>query len=153
MVCNNCGKIYDDNMAYCPDCGTPASQQSQQPYQQYQNGTQADPVYQMPNYQMPNYQMNYEKPVSVGKYIGWMLIGSVFGPISIIISIIFACMSDNKSRANFFRAHLVMWAIGIAFGIIIFMVMSALGTAILSQMDSGYQFYDEFLSLIMRLRF
>lgn len=149
MVCNNCGKTYDDSMAFCPDCGTPASQQPQQPYQQYQNGAPADPVYQMPNYQMPNQQMNYEKPVSVGQYIGWMLIGSVFGPISIIITIVFACMSENKSRANFFRAHLVVMAIGIVLGIIGFIVMmSVIGTAVFSQMDPS--FYDEFLSLIVR---
>ena len=176
MVCNNCGKTFDDNASFCPACGAIASQPSvqqqpaeQNPYDDQPFGqNQGEPVYQMPNYQaqnyqapnyqMPNYQMpnqpvNSEPPVTMGKYIGWMLLASLFGPISIVISVIFACMGEKKNRANFFRAHLVVWAVMFVLmtilSIVLATVFSTIGLSLLNEMENYYS--NGFLSLMMNL--
>lgn len=148
MVCKNCGTSYGDGMQFCPNCGTPAAQPYDYGYQSAPN-----PAYQAPN-PATNPYAGYEKPVSIGQYIGWTLLAYVFGPISLILTIVFACMGDRKSRANFFRAQLVVWGILIAISILAIIVLSVIGISLIGLADDllydSYYYYDDFLSLAMR---
>lgn len=143
MRCNNCGTEYDDGVQFCPNCGAPA-------VQPYNYGYQTPPN---PTYQTPNPSVACEKPVTIGQYIGWTLLAYAFGPISLILTIVFACMGDRKSRANFFRAQLVIWGILIVISILAVIVLSVVGISLIGLADEmvyDYGYYDEFLDLAMR---
>lgn len=149
MVCKNCGTSYDDGMQFCPNCGTPAAQ----PYNySYQNAP--NPTYQAqnPGYPAPNPFAGYQKPVSIGQYVGWTLLAYVFGPISLILTIVFACLNDNKNRTNFFRAQLVIWGISIALFIIAVIALAVVGISLFGIFDE-YAYYDileDYLSIAIR---
>ena len=143
MICKNCGTEYPDGIQFCPTCGTPSAQP-------YDYGYQNDPN---TAYQHSNSHNTYEQPVTIAQYIGWTLLAYAFGPISLILTIVFACMSDRKSRANFFRAQLVIWGILIAISILAVIVLSIVGISLIGMTDNmvyDYEYYDEFLSLAMR---
>lgn len=154
MICKNCGTDYQDGMSFCPNCGTPAQDANQ--YQQY---SQQEEPYTMPNYGMPNnLQPNVNKPTTVWQYLGWTVLAYIFGPVSLIISIVFACMPENKNRANFFRAQLIMWAIMIVLCIIFVAIFAAVGFSLLGSADVGdyygyYEYYDDFLRIASQFRF
>lgn len=154
MICRNCSFNFEDGMMYCPNCGTPVYDNGNQ---QYYNQTQQNEPYTMPNYNMNNFQQqNVNKTPTVWQYLGWMIIGSCFGPISIIISIIFACMKENKTRANFFKAHLIIFVIAfllvIILGIIV-LVAFGVGGSILNDNIYSYNsdIFDGMLKIISLL--
>lgn len=160
MICPKCSMNYNDNAQYCPNCGTASDANSgyqQETYQQnYEQNYQQDydRSYQQQNYQsnqsytMPNYgPVNYQQPsaeptVKISQYLGWFVIGSFFGPISLIISIVFACSGTNKNRANFFRALLIIWAITFAISIVIVAVSVFLGFSFMGLTDTASLYYD-----------
>ena len=159
MICPNCSTNFDDGMMFCPNCGAPANANngySEPQYSQQNNSNQNEP-YTMPNYGMPNnyyQQAPVEKTPSIGQYLGWMLIGSLFGPISIIISIVFACMGENKNRANFFRAHLIIMGISVVIAIIAVIAVAVMGFSVLGASDiMSYEMYDEYLRIASTLIF
>ncbi len=153
MICKNCGAEFGNDMSFCPNCGAAA-----QTYNTYQ---QNEP-YTMPNYSAYDYNNQYQQPVkntevSVGKYICWSLLAYAFGPISFVISIVFACMNEDKNRANFFRAQLVMWVVLIVLLIILITVISLMFGFTLANnavVDSfaTYEFYDEFLKIVALIK-
>ena len=68
-TCSSCGKVVDESLVFCPDCGgnefIAAANNDGQSYQQpnYQQPNYQQPNYQQPNYQQPNYQQpNYQQP-------------------------------------------------------------------------------------------
>lgn len=136
MACKNCGTSYDDGIQFCPCCGTPAAQ----PY---------DYNYQMP----PDSRAGYQQTVSVGQYIGWTLLAYVFGPISLILTIVFACMNDNRNRTNFFRAQLVVWGISITLFIIAMITLAVVGISLFGMIDDvvySYDILEDYLSIAIR---
>ena len=158
MTCPNCSTEFENDMLYCPNCGTAVSSMNAQQSNDAQNNSQqnyySQQGYTQQNYTQQNYsQQNYsqqnqypntnyntgynntyssqtyqpapqpQSAPTVRQYVGWMLLGSLLGPVSIILSIIFACSSDNKPRADFFKAHLILMAIT---AVITFVVMIAM---------------------------
>jgi uncharacterized membrane protein YvbJ len=98
MFCTKCGKNIDDNLMYCPACGSPTSLQAQQPVQNQYN----QPIIQQP-YQ--NQQNQYAgMPGFAGNY---------------------PAVSDFADQAKSLRnlgiaAAILMFGIGFIFSIIIF---------------------------------
>lgn len=140
MICNNCGASFDDNMMNCPCCGAPVNRYNE------------NPIYTAPNYSQPYNYTAPEKSPSLGQYIGWTLLAHIFGPVSLIITIVMACMGENKSRANFFRAQLVIWGINIVVAIVLVAILSVVGLSLFSVLEDysyDYGLYDSFMSLIM----
>lgn len=165
MICPNCSTSFDDNMSFCPSCGTPAnngstyqqngSYQEQNMYQQ--NGYQYNNPYNSTPYGTtvyPPYQQ--EKNPTVGQYVGWMLLGTLLGPISLVISIVFAFSSNNKPRATFFKAHLILMAAA-AVSIIAIIGFAVLGMSVMEFSDMpvesfGYEYYEELLRIAASVR-
>ncbi|MBQ8209948.1 MAG: zinc ribbon domain-containing protein [Clostridia bacterium] len=159
MICKNCGTECQDNVTHCVNCGAYLQQDNQ--YQQNTQYQQNEP-YTMPNYgnyNVYNQPVQENKPVSMGTYLGWLLLGTVLGPISIVISIVFACMTENRNRANFFRAMLVIWAISVVIAIIAIAVLAVIGFTALEYVDPSIMdsydsfYYDEFLKIASLIRF
>lgn len=135
--CSNCGKQLEEGLTICEDCAIEINQQQQQPkkeseFQQQVYNTQTN--YNRPNYQHSNYQQPYggfdtEKPISVGQYMGIILLR--FVPIvGLILYIIWAFSSDiNINKRNLCRAFLLLPLILIAVYIIIVIIITAILTA------------------------
>lgn len=144
MICPNCSMNFDDNMMYCPNCGKAVNNTYQQP------DPYAPPAYGAPAYYQ---QPQPEKNPTLWQYVGWMIIGSLFGPISIIISIVFACMNDNKPRATYFKAHLIVMAISFVISIIALIAIAFVGFSFTDVItDASYEIYNEFMQIASLIR-
>lgn len=156
MICPNCSAEFDGNMRFCPACGTPVNVQND--YQNNNHYQQTDYQQNNPYSSMPYGTNMYpqpqpEKNPTVGQYVGWMLIGSLFGPISLVISIIFACSSQNKPRATFFKAHLILMAVGIGIAVIIGIALSSLMLMGFSEFPvESFGYYEELLAIASLVR-
>lgn len=140
MFCKNCGKKLGDEVAFCDECGTsvtqpnpvfvpaPAPVATPAPIQQ-----QARPVTQVNiQNQLPNNPLM--QPLSVGGYIGMMLLSAI--PIvGIILIFVWAFSSDvNINKRNYCRAILILALIMTVLSIVISVVFGGLIAMIMSSM-------------------
>lgn len=127
MICNRCGAQQPDDSFFCASCG---NRLTEAPTNNYQNSQMNQPVY------VPPYSVKEEtQPVTtIGQYILWALVGLI-PLVGFILTIVFAVDSSNKNRANFFRAQLILMAIGIVLSIIMFIVMFSAGMSMLGNIE------------------
>lgn len=126
-TCKNCGNVFDDSTAICPRCGTQYVEEPQNYQQpQYQQSyTQPYPQ----NYQQP-YQppvQSAENPMTLGSWLGTIILTSCFGPISIILLFVWGFGSNTpESKKNYCRAMLIIDAIILVLSIIFIFVFMGL---------------------------
>lgn len=158
-TCHNCNNVFDDGYNICPRCGMQyiepqqsMSGQFQQPNTQY-----GAPYYGQPNGQ-PNgqpYNQPYgqpvapvypsapaEQPMTVGQWVGTILLTTCLGTISLILLFIWGFSSTTPtSKKNYCRAMLIVEAIGIGlailFLILIFSLASASGEGFFRQLEDA----------------
>lgn len=128
---------------YAPQPTQPAPEpqpQAQPAYDYSQQQAQAQPQYQQQQYYQPQQQQQYyqpqnvapsydntTKPVTVGKWVG-LLILSAIPVVNIICWIVWLCSSTtNKSIKNFLVAEIVVYAICIGVGVLVSVLLAALG--------------------------
>ena len=128
---------------YAPQPTQPAPEpqpQAQPAYDYSQQQAQAQPQYQQQQYYQPQQQQQYyqpqnvapsydntSKPVTVGKWVG-LLILSAIPVVNIICWIVWLCSSTtNKSIKNFLIAEIVVYAICIGVGVLVSVLLAALG--------------------------
>lgn len=111
---NNLSGTENTNMAGSTD-GT-----AQSGYQNnYQSNYQGS--YQQPAYQQPS---NLEEPVTMGDWIISMLI-CMIPCLNIVMMFVWAfSKSEKKSKSNFFKASLIIYAISIGLCIVLFVVFA-----------------------------
>ena len=158
--CPNCGQFNNEGQKFCTACGTPLEVQApaqpvnnapyeaaaQQPVnnaytapnQAPQGQTYSQPVYAAPVAPVVD---ESKKPLSVGGFVGTMLL-SCIPLVGLICMIVFACGAvKNVNRQNYARAWLIMMAISIALGIVLSIVLVAVGASLMSEISPGF-FYD-----------
>ena len=143
-TCNNCGNIMDDSSNICPRCGTQyvaiqpppperSANSSYQPVQpQYQQQQQPQ---QMP-YQQPQYQQPAEQPMTLGSWVGTVLLTNLLGIISLVLLFVWAFATDvPTAKKNYCRAMLILHAImlGLSILMIILFVVIVFSTGIWDQ--------------------
>lgn len=115
-VCNNCGATLNDNVAFCPNCGS--------------NVPARYPVYNQP-------VAAPAQPVSVGGWIGRMLIPFIPLVGGIVYLIMLFIWSGDSTKEETFRnwakAQLIVMAIAVVLSIIITIVF---GVAIADMVGS-----------------
>ncbi len=136
MVCKNCGKEVKEGTKFCTDCGAPVQPEPQatysrsnyqQPPQQYQ---QYDQSYQHYNpYNQPGQADNFAPVTSVGKYVLWIILSTMF-PAGFIILIVFALDKTDKNRSNFAKAMLITQVCATVMSIIVLIVLAVLGVSV-----------------------
>lgn len=147
MVCKNCGKEVKECTKFCTDCGAPVQPEpqatysrpnyQQPPQQQYQQ-QYAQPYQQ---YNQP-YQANNSAPVtSVGKYVLWIILSTLF-PAGFIILIVFALDKTDKNRSNFAKAMLITQVCATVMSIIVLIVLAVLGVSVSD--DIAGEFANDF---------
>lgn len=127
------------------------TQPTQPAYDYSQQQAQAQPQYQQQYYQpqqqyyqpqnvAPSYD-NTSKPVTVGKWVG-LLILSAIPVVNIICWIVWLCSSTtNKSIKNFLVAEIVVYAICIGVGVLVSVLLAALGISA----ASGFPDFNEMM--------
>lgn len=154
-TCNNCGNILDDNANICPRCGTQyinfqdaPAEQTDYNYQQsnYNAGyQQQQSSYQQP-YQQPHqqYDSSAEKPMSVGSWVGTILLTTCLGIISLILLFVWGFGSDVPiAKKNYCRAMLIVELIAI--GVIIILAI-ILGVLIANGVGNLDNFWSSFIN-------
>ena len=137
MFCGKCGAENLANSTICSSCGEPFETVDQAPVQEpinqqpinqqpaYQQPAYQQPAYQRPAYQQPAYQQpiyqvpvqqtipeGYSETVSVGEWVGTMLLMCI--PIvNFILIFVWAFGNSKKSKANYFKACLLISLISI----------------------------------------
>lgn len=104
-----------------------------------ENTNNTQPSYQQVSNPQPVYQQpagDLEKPVSIGKWVGTLLL-TIIPCVNIILLIVWACSDKNKSRKNWAIATFIVTAIVL---VVSYLVASAFGAAILNLLYSLYGF-------------
>lgn len=149
MVCKNCGKEVKEGTKFCTDCGAPVQPEpqatysrpnyQQPPQQQYQ---QYDQSYQHYNpYNQPSQADNFAPVTSVGKYVLWIILSTLF-PAGFIILIVFALDKTDKNRSNFAKAMLITQVCATVMSIIVLIVLAVLGVSVSD--DIAGEFANDF---------
>lgn len=112
----------------------PYGQQGQYQTNPYQPTNQYNP-YQQPNYQ---YNQQLEEPVSMGDWLGTLLLFGFVPCVGFILMLVWAFSSNTKkSKSNFCKAYLIMMLINIAVGILIAVLF---GGAIAALFNNAYYY-------------
>lgn len=135
-VCPKCGTLVSGDGVFCPECGThldnvvdlntPQSAPAPTPMPTYSNTQNANSGYS----QIPQYPQNYnnapaEEPqekMSVGSWIGTVILTSWFWPISLIILLVWAFGNTPQPKKNYCRAMLIFQLIALILGVVAFVV-------------------------------
>jgi len=118
---NNLNTTFENNQEASAPQAAPAPQVAPTP--QYVPTGQYQP-------QAPMYQPELEEPVSVGDWVGTMLLFSLVPCIGLIICIVWAfSKGTKKSKANFCKAYLIIYAISIVLVIVLYALIFGLAFA------------------------
>ena len=121
--CQSCGAALENEAQFCKNCGTPVAASSAN---QQQAAYTPPPVQQSSpgytHYSQTNTPLPGSEPLTVGQYVGMMLLG-VIPAVGFILMLIWAFGSEtNINKRNYARAVLIMMAIGVVasifFGIV-----------------------------------
>ncbi len=140
VVCNNCGEfladvsleqpVVDEQPTYQAPSQPVYQAPSQPVYQQpaYQQPAYQQPVYQQPVYQQPVQQVipeGYSETVSVGDWVGSMLLMCI--PIvGLILLFVWAFGGAKPSKANYFKACLLITLISVGISLVVFVLFGLL---------------------------
>ena len=122
--CTNCGGIIEEGITVCEKCGT--STVKEQKTVQLQKNVQ--PNYQQTNYQQQGYKQQYEvnnnnSPLTVGQYIGTILLGSI-PLVGFVLFIVWAFSSDvNINKKNLCRAYLILMLAAVVIEILLIILL------------------------------
>jgi hypothetical protein len=141
VTCGSCGSNISNNEKFCPSCGAP------NPYANTQNSPNYSYQQNVPPYSYPSSPTQIEAPpspnspyapVSVGAFIGVMLLMAV-PLVNLIMLFVWAFGSSTKiSLKNYARASLILMLIGIVLAIIFSLVLGSAITGIISAMEGSY---------------
>ncbi len=131
-TCQNCGNVFDDSFKFCTRCGTqyieqPAPQPQQTPPTQYsqqsQYSNQQYNQYSQP-YRQPTYVAPADPPMTLGQWVGTILLTQCLGIISIILLFVWGFSNDVPlAKKNYCRAMLIFEAIALGVVILIMIFM------------------------------
>lgn len=147
-TCKNCGNTFEDHMNICPRCGMQyvenmgeANQPSYgQPAQPYQTGGYPQPQYGQPYQQPIMGQPMQEQPMTLGQWVGTILLTTMLGTVSLILLFVWGFSSNTPTtKKNYCRAMLIIQGISLVL-VIILMVL------IFSLMASNPEFRSAFES-------
>ncbi len=127
-TCKNCGNTFEDHMNICPRCGMQYVEDMQMPQQPNQQQYQ-QPQYQQPQYTQYPYQQPMagqpvpDQPMTMGQWLGTILLTTMLGTVSLILLFVWAFSSNTPpTKKNYCRAMLIIQAISVVLSIILIAV-------------------------------
>lgn len=142
-TCHNCNNVFDDGYNICPRCGMqyigpkqPVPGQSQQPNAQYYGQPNGQPYGQPTAPVYPSAPA--EQPMTVGQWVGTILLTTCLGTISLILLFVWGFSSTTPtSKKNYCRGMLIVEAIGLGLAILFLILIFSLASA------SGENFFHQ----------
>lgn len=122
MRCENCGAELADGTRFCTSCGAEVSTNAAQETVVEQQQADYNQQYHQPPQQQYYPQPVMDPPLSVGQYIGILLL-MIIPVVNLLFLLIWAFGSTNRNRKNFARAALIMAIIGIAITVILMIIL------------------------------
>lgn len=164
--CTKCGNFLMDEERFCTRCGenvadiqptssqyvssapqTPAQQPG--PNQNY-GGTQNQ--YNYPPYAVP--VRNYDE-MTLGKWVGTIIVTTFFGIISLVFLFVWGFGDGPESRKNYCKAMLIVEAISIGVGILIWIILmgmiGSMGAAFSGIIEEYAHEYGQGTAAIMQM--
>ena len=149
-VCPKCGTLVNGDGVFCPECGThldnvvdlnspqsasiPASEPI--PANSYTQNAGAAPNPAPSGYsnQIPQYPQSYnnapagepQEKMSVGSWIGTIILTTWFDPISLILLFVWAFGNTPQPKKNFCRAMLVFRLIALILAVALFVIIMSI---------------------------
>lgn len=119
IICANCGAEVDENLKYCPSCGSVIKQRpSNIPPQPMQRPAAEQCRTCSGSYERPAPDSQYA-PMGAWAYFGWTLLLTCIPIVSFILTIVFSANSSNINRRSFARSILISDIIGITIFLIL----------------------------------
>ncbi len=119
IICANCGAEVDENLKYCPSCGSVIKQiPSNIPPQPMQRPAAEQCRTCSGSYERPAPDSQYA-PMGAWAYFGWTLLLTCIPIVSFILTIVFSANSSNINRRSFARSILISDIIGITIFLIL----------------------------------
>ena len=136
QFCNTCGNSMDANAAFCTNCGAKPGQPGNVA------PTYAPPVYAQPVQSYPNYGAANSQPLSVGQFIGMLIIMAI-PLVGFIMMLVWAFGSNvNKNKKNYAIATLIVGIVGgilvAIFSSILFAALAPVINDLINQMGGSY---------------
>lgn len=134
-TCPNCGNIFEDEANICPRCGMQYIEaqpvNNGNTYQDYNNsGIYGQQYNQQPygQYQQYGVPVQSSDSMTLGSWVGTILVTNLFGLISIILLFVWG-FSDSTpiAKKNYCRAMLIYQAIMIGIAIIMMIFIFSVG--------------------------
>lgn len=135
QYCQSCGAVMDEGARFCKTCGTPVAMTSASPtteqhptapssYQSIPVGSQQTSA-GYTHYTQPTSAPSVgSEPLSVGQYVGMMLLSGL-PLVGLILLLIWAFGSEaNINKRNYARAVLIIALIAIAVGVVFGVTMA-----------------------------
>ena len=158
--CEKCGSLVSGDVKYCPTCGAalpgavdldkpagePQNTQTVQPNFVYTN--QPTGGYGAPQYGQPINQYNQpQQAMTVGQWVGTILLCTCLGMVSFVLTIVWAFSSSTPEPKKsfckgYFYVQLIMIGVSILLMILIFGVFGLAFGDVLR--DSGYNYSYRF---------
>lgn len=157
--CTNCGNYLLDDEKFCTRCGTnaysandnaqQAQPQAEQPQTAQQSAPQGVATVPQPVYQPPTADDGSAK-MSVGAWVGTVILTTWFGLISIILLFVWGFGANTpKAKANYCKAMLIVWCIIIALSIIATIVFVVAISIIISQYPDIFEQIEDALETLV----
>lgn len=121
MFCTSCGKEFQNDMNFCPYCGTPATKNGQDT-QSYNNGQ----YYQQPYGNQPPYGYDAPNPKDVPS-AGFNALAFFFPIVGLILYLVWKDSTPKKAKA-IGKWALISFVLGIVFYIVMIIAMTAMFT-------------------------
>ncbi len=136
MFCTSCGKEFQNDMSFCPYCGTPAAK-NEQDTQNYNNGQYYQQPYGNGQYygNQPPYGYNAPNPKDVPS-VGFNALAFFFPIVGLILYLVWKDSTPKKAKA------IGKWAlISVVLGIVFYIIMIIAMTAMVTYTNvSGYSY-------------
>lgn len=148
--CTKCGNYLLDDEKFCTRCGTNVNAMSNGEQQAQQTAPQSTVAVQQPVYQQyqqpPQEADDGSTKMSVGSWVGTIILTTWFGLVSIILLFVWGFGSNvPKAKANYCKAMLIMQLIAIGVGIIFTIIFFGAIFANINELDDMFNNFARYV--------
>lgn len=156
--CTRCGNFLMDDERFCTRCGENVANIPPEGNPQYNQGVPPQQNYGAPQGQAfqqgqpyPQQNVVYAQPIkdemSLGKWVGTVIVTTFFGIVSLIFLFVWAFGDGPQARKNYCKAMLIADAISLGIAIICLIVwagvLSAVGGSLFDYLDRYAREYGQ----------
>jgi len=148
-----------DDERFCTRCGENVANIPPEGGPQYVNGNPQQTAYAAPQqnvvYAQPVQPIKVQEEMSLGKWVGTIIVTSFFGIISLIFLFVWGFGDGPESRKNYCKAMLIVEAISIVLGILMMIIFggifSVIGASLADYIERSQRYQYGAAAAIMQI--